>query len=207
MVQTPPTPPSPRERRTDPGRRATDVTAEELGKLAALAGARVDALQDVGNDIAKLTAAVVDLAVSIESMATKEEVEAKDRAQDAKRRRTVIVGSIVGAVAVVLLALPSVLVWIALDRLQGVADANQANGRLLVECTTPTPKEGEALDAEDSVHECFDRNQAQTASAVGGLVFATLDAAICARTEADASALQACFETRQRARTPAPSNP
>ena len=183
------------------GRRATDVTTEELGKLAALAGARVDALQDVGNDIAALTAAVEGLAASIETMATKEEVEAVNKAQDEKRQRTVLVGSVVGIVAFILLASPSILLLFALDRLQTVADDNQANGRVLVECTTPTPKEGEALDEEDRVHECFERNSAQTSEAVGNLTFATLDAAVCARTVEDPAALQSCFMDRQTARS------
>lgn len=188
------------ERRRDAGRRGSDVTAEELGKLAALAGARVDALQDVGNDIAKLTTAVASLAVSIESMATKEEVEAASAAQDAKRRRQTFALAAVGTVVAILLALPSILVWVALGRLQDVADQNAVNGRLLVECTTPTPPPGQAIDEADKVHECSDRNGQEQAKAVGSLTFATLDAAICARTEEDPARLEACFVARQTAR-------
>lgn len=199
MTDTPSTPTP--ERRGQQTRRASDVTAEELGKLAALAGARVDALQDVGNDIAALTTAVANLATSIESMATKEEVEAASRAQDAKRRRQTLALAAVGTVAALLLLLPSILVWVALGRLQEVADDNRANGRLLVECTTASPKEGEALDVEDRVHECYESSQSGQATAVATLTFSTLDAAICARTEADPARLESCFLERVKARS------
>lgn len=169
---------------------------EELGRLAALAGARVDALSAIGEDIATLSAAVADLAVSIQNMATKDDVAEAERRQDRKRR---LVG--VGiAIAFVLLAVPGVFALFLLGRLNSIADQNSTNGDILIECTTPSPEAGQARSADDVVHECYERGQQTTAKAVGDLTLGMIDAAICARASEDESAIQECFAHRIEAR-------
>lgn len=160
-----------------------------LARLAAEAGAKVSALEDIGTDFAKLTTSVDNLAAAISSMATKEEVAEAAEEQDRRRRRSLLA---VGA-ALVLLAVSATVNFIVLVRLADVADANRRSGQVLLECTTPSPGPGKGVDAADDVHECYDRQQAATAAVVGRLTLAMLDAAVCARTEPSPQAIRACY--------------
>lgn len=137
-------------------------------------------------DLTDLAKSVEGLAKAIEQMATKDDV-----AFEASRRRWAVLA---GAAAIVLLAFVSIANVAVLNRLADVADTNRRNGRVLVECTTPSPGGGRGTDREDDVHECFERGQAQTAAVIGRLTLGMLDAAVCARTEPNPQAIRACFE-------------
>lgn len=186
-------------RENGPGRRHGDMpagVAEDLGRLAAVAGARVSALEDIGTDLDRLTGAVDALANSIALMATKEEVEATERRLN--RKRTMAILAVIAAL--ILLALP---VAFTRDTLEEVRDS----GDYLIECTTPAPLDpADAIDQNDRVHECYDALQARQAAVVQSLNLSILDAAVCARTVEDPEGLEACFLDRLevRASTPPP---
>lgn len=177
------------------------TTEADLGRLAALAGARVAALEDIGSDIVNLTRSVSELATSISLLATKEEVAAVDAEQDRKRRRTtaLVAGGV--AVAFILLLVPTIAALVLLDRLEDISTGNRANGDLLIECTTPSPAPGQARNADDEVHECFEEGQARTGAAVGAISLAVLDAALCARFQPTEEAIATCYQDRVAARS------
>lgn len=189
--------PDDEERRQGEGRRQTDVTAQELAQLAALAGARVSALEDVSGDIRALNGSVIALGETIAKMATKEEVQESEARQEWKRRRSMMA---VAAAILILVALVGSNISV-LNEVQKVAVGNEANGALLVECTTPGNPS--SLVSEDRVHECFDQAQARSASAIGSISLAILDAAICARIAVTSTAeeVQGCYADRIEART------
>lgn len=184
------------DRREGAGRRHGDMppgVAEDLGRLAAVAGARVSALEDIGDDLSTLTKAVDSLAASIELMATKEEVEAAEKRLD--KKRTLAIVAVLGAM--ILLALPVAFTRSALEEIR-------ESGDYLVECTTPSPRPEDAIDENDLVHECYEASLVRQAEAVRILEAATLDAAFCARTvpfDSSPEALEECYMERVEART------
>jgi hypothetical protein len=186
------------DRREEP-RRADDVasreTALELGRLAMLAGARVEALEGVGQDVKTLTASVERLGDVIGNLATKEEVEVSERRQDHKRRGVIVVGTVV---AIVLGGVVGTFLGV-IDTVRENSVVNRANGQTLVECTTPGNAKAEVVS--DRVHECYDKTQAQTSEAVASIALQTLDAAVCARFETTPEGIESCFADRIFQRT------
>src|SRR5687768_5753557 len=180
---------------------SADATVRQIARLAVLAGARVDALENVGEDIRNLNRSVDALATAIGELATKEEVEATAAELDQKRRRGLLLTAVGVTVAFVLLAVPSVLSVVLLDNVRRSQEESVAARRLLVECTTPSPTAAEALDEEDLVHECFEQSQARTAQAIGSIHLAILDAATCAATARPPDQIAECYADRVEART------
>lgn len=186
------------DRRTGLDPEDLDALRRELGQLAATAGAQVSALEDIGADIAQsLTVAVNGLTAAISSMATKDEVVASEANQD-RKRRWVVLGVAIGFF---LLTVATVAGTVAVLRLNSVADQNRANGRYLVECTTPSPAEDDAvLDEADRVHECFEEGQARQAVAIADLSALTMEAAICASSfPGQETVIRECFSDRLKA--------
>lgn len=70
------------------------------------------------------------------------------------------------AVGVLAMTVTSVVMIIQLIKLNDIAKVNRANGRLLIECTTPSPAPGKAVDKEDEVHECAENGGKQQQAAV-----------------------------------------
>lgn len=173
------------DRREAPGRRASDVAAEDLARLAALAGARVSALEDVGADVKALTVSVDRLGNVIEGLATKEEVVESEARQD-RKRRLAILGMAAGVIA---LLLPVVASMIVLDEVR-------EQGDLLIECTTPAAANPEARN-----HPCYERGQARTSAAVAQVNLSILDGLICARSVQTPDEIEECYLDRVEART------
>ena len=165
---------------------------------------RLAALEGVGGQMAALTAAVIGLGTAIGNMASKEDVAAAAAEEARKRKRSIILLGLV----VVLLVVPIIGQAVVLNDLHDIATTNQENGRILVECTTPSPspEEAERLLADggrdvDLVHECYERGQNRTADFLAQLSLALLDAATCARVQEDPGAIGECYATRVEART------
>lgn len=176
------------DRRATPGRRREDEDAHAFAQTAFQA---VAALRD----------AVTALGLQFANLATKEEVQAAEARQDARRRRLAWVGGI----ALGLLMVGTMGQYATLGQVRDIAVSNSDSNSILVECTTPGDLS--SLDPDDRVHECYDRSQAATAAAVGQISLALLDAAICARLEATPETIQACYEKRVIARTGADPTP
>jgi hypothetical protein len=124
------------------------------------------------------------------------------------RNRTLgVVSATLGVAIVAALIIISLFGWVGYRRLSEVATGNAATGRLLVECTTPSPPPGEERDADDAAHECYDRNVAGQGAAINAIGLDVLDAAYCARTETNPDTIAACFRARRDARTPEAPNP
>lgn len=85
----------------------------------------------------------------------------------------------------------------ALHRLTNIAEVNRDNGRILIECTTPSPPAGQALDKQDRVHECYERGQEQQTTAVDSIGSTIVNAAICARSSGNEDEIIACVKRRQ----------
>lgn len=150
---------------------------------------------------------LADLAVTIGQGLAATNVRVEELA-DLRRRNRVLGWVLLGLAFVVLAAVLVLAVVLAfvLPRVVDAADASAAGNRVLIECTTPAPTTGRAMDDEDVVHECYDRNLVAQAQAVGLVGEDTLDAAICARTEADVARIADCFRARRAARAAA-TNP
>lgn len=159
--------PEEEERRNGiPGRRVSDrqaaETLDQVGRLAALAGARVEALTETTEAVTGLRASVEVLASSIARMATKEEVEERVADERDARRRGWIVAGVLALV--VLLAVSALLVALLL-----VAGQNRENGRLLVECTTPGTRVPTPDDPRTG-NPCFDRQQSAAAKFLAQII-------------------------------------
>lgn len=74
----------------------------------------------------------------------------------------------VSAVVLVVLLVAQVRLSNLASGLEGVAVANKANGDILVDCTTPTPKPTPEVP-EPVVHECYERGGRATGAAVAEL--------------------------------------
>lgn len=135
--------------------------------------------------VAELIIEVRSLARSVATFA--ESLATNDRRigelEDLRRRNRTLGYVIAAALALLTVAIAAAVALgaVAFDRLADVADGNAANGRVLVECTTPSPPAGEALDDADSVHECFERGQQSQAAAVAAIGEDMARAAACAR--------------------------
>lgn len=121
------------------------------------------------------------------------------------RRRNRVLGYVVAA-AVTLLAAAVIVAtvggFLAFRRLADIADANAANGRVLIECTTPSPPPGAALDDADVVHECAERSAAGQVAAIDAIALDVARAAFCATQHATEEAVLECLaESRARAAT------
>lgn len=114
----------------------------------------------------------------------------------ALRRRDIVIGII----GLVIVAAFGVAAFVFATRLTNIAETNQANGRYLAECSTPSPSAGQAIDKDDAVHECYEAGVARQAMVVAAIGRDLLDAAICARTQVDEPAILICYRGRVAAR-------
>lgn len=150
-------------------------------------------------DIRRLVGVMDTFAAGL--LATDQRVKELADLRGRNRRLTVVVAVLIGLLTLaVLAAIVGGVIFVS--RLTTIAEGNAANGNVLVECTTPSPPATSALDPEDRVHECYERNLAAQGQAIDSIGNDMLDAAICARTEADVDRIADCFRARRAARTP-----
>lgn len=121
-----------------------------------------------------------------------------------RHRNGLIAGAalaLAGTLAAVVIVLGSVLI-VGYSRLTDIANANNRNGRVLVECTTPAPTlPARPLNRDDAVHECYDNAQDSQGRAVGQITDSLMVAGICARLESTEEAIRACVRERLTATT------
>lgn len=144
------------------------------------------------------------LATGVELLAERLVVNTEriDELADLRRRnRTLgVVALVLAGLTVAAIILAIIAGWIAVNRLTDIAESNATNGRILVECTTPNPKPGKAINEDDKVHECFERGQQQTGKAVASIGEDVARAAVCARQYATEAEIMSCLRVaRQRA--------
>lgn len=139
--------------------------------------------------IAELITDIRQISASILAFAERQDHTDRSVAElhSLRRRNGVIAAAALGLTIV--LALVVIVGGILLT---GIARDNQHNGRLLVECTTPDPLPGTAVDAADRVHECYDRAQENQARAVGAITNTLVQTGICARLQSTESAIRSC---------------
>lgn len=147
--------------------------------------------------VAELITEVRSLARSVATFA--EALVATDKRveelADLRRRNRTLGVAITVALAALAVTVASAIVGgaLAFSRLTDIAEGNAVNGRVLIECTTPSPPPEQAIDDADKVHECAERSAQAQAGALDTVGTIVLDAAICARSEADPSAIRACY--------------
>lgn len=154
--------------------------------------------------VAELIGEVRSLARSValfaESLvATDKRVDELDDLRTRNRNLGLAITIALAALALTVVA-AIILGAVALSRLTDIAESNAANGRVLIECTTPSPPPGHALDEADKVHECADRGAQAQAGALDVVADIVDDAAICARGTGDPAAITRCTKARRDAR-------
>lgn len=189
--------------------RAAAVSEGEQAHAQAMQDART--LLDAGM-VAELVTETHRLAVSVDNLATNlvDNNARLDELLDLRRRnRRLTAVIVVGAgIITVVVATLLIVVLVLVGRLSDVNDTQARTGRIIAECTSPSPPAGEALDEEDGVHECYEDGIRRQRANVGALNSAALDAAVCAITNAQASdpedAIPACFDARRPTPTTVP---
>lgn len=109
-----------------------------------------------------------------------------------------------GIIAACALVLTVVLATVVIGGgviLTSIARSNQRNGRVLVECTTPSPPRGSSISDDDRVHECYEQAQSNQGRAVGQIVDTLIVTGICARLEATEVAIRTCVAERSSTTT------
>jgi hypothetical protein len=104
-----------------------------------------------------------DLAAHADVLAGRLSVLTSQLAEERTWRRRLFRSLLAAAVIVVFLL--GALVWVG-GQLLKIAEVNRVNGRILIECTTPSPPTGRASSPEDRVHECYEDGQARTGGAI-----------------------------------------